>query len=592
MLTSFLIPVYNTELAVLRLCINSVLKAAGNEHEVIVVDDASDKAETREFLSRCESSNLENLKLLRNRENSGVSYSLNKAAESSTGVLYAPVDHDDMVVSTGFEQMLFYQTYYGLTWAYSDEYQISYKGLVINRMYKPTYCPQLLRSVMYINHLQLIPNTLFESVGGYRESFEGSQDHDLALRLSEKTTPIHVETIAYLWRRGKTSLSVEDGRIQDFSIEASKRALKEHFARLGRVGDITPYYLRPRPDLPEQPTGTFISRIQPQSIPKLSIIIPCKLGTTLRLSGSEITVLPHCLQSLRRTLPETFEPTMESPEVEIVLVLNHDDDVQHANELLTKYDFKGESYCDSEGFNFARKCNLGAQLASGDILVFLNDDIDLQTVGWTSHVISLLQEKDVGCVGGMLLNVDLTVQSCGDNIGRSSAVHYAPEPIASSVGDAMHRYIADHETTSVTGAFFCCRRETFETLNGFSLAFPNSFQDVDFCLRARNRHLRCIVSPHVRLLHFESVTRNPSVDRPTLDALRQIHASSMAPLDPFALHRYEKINVPVFTYTGIRYYLGQCKRLLKWVIAIVFFYLLPGPRHPRGVLTKSECQIR
>ena len=109
MRTSFLIPVYNTELAILRTCINSVLKAAGDEHEVVVVDDASDRAETQEFLSRCESSDLENLKLLRNSENSGVSYSLNKAAKSSTGILYAPVDHDDMVVSSGFEQMLIYQ---------------------------------------------------------------------------------------------------------------------------------------------------------------------------------------------------------------------------------------------------------------------------------------------------------------------------------------------------------------------------------------------------------------------------------------------------------------------------------------------------
>ena len=592
MRTSFLIPVYNTELAVLRLCINSVLKSAGSEHEVVVVDDASDRAETREFLSRCESADLKNLKVFRNSENSGVSYSLNKAAKSSTGILYAPVDHDDMVVSSGFEQMLIYQTYYGLSWAYSDEHQISYKGLVINRMYKPMYCPQLLRSVMYINHLQLIPKHLFESVGGYRESFEGSQDHDLALRLSEKVTPIHVETIAYLWRRGKASLSVEDGRIHDFSIEASQRALEEHFDRLGRVADITPYYLRPRPKSPEQPTGTFISRIRPQSIPKVSIIIPCKLGTTMRLDGSEIAVLPHCLQSLRRTMPEAFEPTMESPEVEIILVLNHDDDVQHADELLSKFGFMGKSFCDRVGFNFARKCNLGSEYASGEILVFLNDDSELQTVGWTSHVISLLQEEDVGCVGGMLLNTDRTVQSCGDNIGRSSAVHYAPESIPSSVGDAMHRYIADHETTSVTGAFFCCRKDTFKSLNGFSLAFPNSFQDVDFCLRARNRDLRCIVSPHVRVLHFESVTRNPVVDISTLTALRHMHAPGMASVDPFAMYRYEKINVPVFTFTGIRYYLGQCKRLLKYVVTTVVFFMMSGPHQPRGVLKKTEWKIR
>ena len=105
MLASFLIPVYNTELAVLRLCINSVLKAAGGEHEVVVVDDASDRAETLDFLSRCKSAGLENLKLLRNSENSGISYSLNKGVDNATGALYAPVDHDDMVVTSGFRQI-------------------------------------------------------------------------------------------------------------------------------------------------------------------------------------------------------------------------------------------------------------------------------------------------------------------------------------------------------------------------------------------------------------------------------------------------------------------------------------------------------
>ena len=102
MYTSFLIPVYNTDLAILRLCINSALKAAGDEHEVVVVDDASSRAETREFLSRCEASGFDNLTVLRNTENCGVSYSLNKAADNATGVLYAPVDHDDMVVTAGF----------------------------------------------------------------------------------------------------------------------------------------------------------------------------------------------------------------------------------------------------------------------------------------------------------------------------------------------------------------------------------------------------------------------------------------------------------------------------------------------------------
>jgi GT2 family glycosyltransferase len=591
MRTSFLIPVYNTDLAILRLCINSALKAAGDEHEVVVVDDASSEAETREFLSRCEASGFDNLIVLRNAENCGVSYSLNKAAEIATGVLYAPVDHDDMIVTHGFQYMLRYQNYYGINWAYSDETQIDYKGIPINFMHKPQYDAQLLRSVMYINHLQLIPSELFETVAGYREGFEGSQDHDLALRMSERIAPNHVNTVAYLWRRYDETQSVTSGQIADISIEASRRALQDHFDRLGLNATVRPYQLRPSPDLPPQPTGTFVSRILPSSIPKLSIIIPCRLGTLTTINKKTTVVLEHCLQSIRASLGEVDKTKLESPETEIILVLNREDDVELADQLIINYDLNGFSICDEEGFNFARKCNLGTESASGEILVFLNDDTDIQTEGWTTHVICLLQEDDVACVGGMLLNENRTVQSCGDNVGRNSAVHYVPSVSASSVGDSMHRYIADHETTSVTGAFFCCRKSTFKMLGGFSSVFPNSFQDVDYCLRARARNMRCIVSPHVKLLHFESASRNPQVDAETLSTIREFHSPIIGPPDSFGLWAYERPIVPFFTLTGVRYYLSQLRRLIRRGAFIMLTKLSPEPRHPRGILDKSEWRI-
>ena len=591
MRTSFLIPVYNTDLAILRLCINSALKAAGDEHEVVVVDDASSEAETREFLSRCEASGFDNLTVLRNTENCGVSYSLNKAVGNATGDLYAPVDHDDMVVPFGFQQMLGYIKYHGVSWAYSDELQITYKGIPCGFMHKPDFSLQLLRSVMYINHLQLISRDLFHIAGGYREGFEGSQDHDLALRLSERTSPIHVDVIAYLWRRGAISQSVIHGQITDASIQASRRAIEEHFARLALTAQVKSVDVAPLPELSSQPTGTFISRILPQTVPKVSIIIPCRLGTTTTVDGVEIKVLTHCLQSIRKSLPVVDSHTLESPPFETILVLNHEDDLETGQQLIAHFDLDGIVVCDETGFNFARKCNLGAQHSSGDILVFLNDDTDIQTSGWTSHVISLLEEDDVACVGGMLLNADRTVQSCGDNVGRNSAVHYAPESIASSVGDMMHRYIADHETTSVTGAFLCCKKDTFMKLDGFSTVFPNSFQDVDFCLRARSRGFRCITSPHVRLLHFESASRNPEVDASTLWLIRKFHPAMMGLVDPFAFYQYEKVRVPFFTLTAVRYYLSQLRRLIRRGAFIMLTKLSREPRHPRGILDKSEWRI-
>ena len=181
MRVSFIVPVFDTEVDVLRLCVNSVLKAAGHEHEVVLVDDASRRLETRAFVDRCADSGIENLVVLRNAENSGVSYTLNSAASAATGSVFAPVDHDDVVVSQGFEQLLRCARYHDSAWTYSDEIQVDAKGFLIRRMFKPDYSPQLLRSTMYINHLQIFSQELFERVGGYRLGFEGSQDHDLSL---------------------------------------------------------------------------------------------------------------------------------------------------------------------------------------------------------------------------------------------------------------------------------------------------------------------------------------------------------------------------------------------------------------------------
>jgi len=588
---SFLVPVYDTDVAVLRLCINSVLKAAAEEHEVVIVDDRSHRAETCDFLDRCEACGVENLKILRNSQNSGVSYSLNKAAAAATGELYAPVDHDDMVVTDGVHHMLKYIDYYRSNWTYSDEVQITYKGVPRGFMYKPDYSPQLLRSVMYINHLQLFSRELFQKVGGYREGFEGSQDHDLALRLSEQTTPAHVDVIAYLWRRGMISQSVHYGEIAESSIQASCRALEEHFKRLTLTSQVKAVTLPAYAELSAQPTGTYISRILPATVPKVSIIIPCRLGTTTMVDGVKVKILEHCLKSIRSSIPNSDSYTLESPSFEIVLVFNHENDVEEGQQLISYFDLKGVVVCDEPGFNFARKCNLGAQQSSGDILVFLNDDTDFQTIGWTSHVISLLQEDDVACVGGMLLNADRSVQSCGDNVGRNSAVHYVPKPSASSVGDMMHRYIADHETTSITGAFLCCKKDTFMTMDGFSTAFPNSFQDVDFCLRARRKGLRCITSPHVRLLHFESASRNPVVDMVTLSLIRKFHQDLMGPLDAFALYQYEIPTMPIFTRTALRYNLARFKKWLGRNAFIILAHLKPGPRHPRGILDKKDWRV-
>ena len=592
MQVSFLIPVYNTDPAVLTLCVNSALKAAADHHQVVMVDDASDNAQTLDFLDRCKLAGLANLKLVHASANAGVSHALNLAAAEASGDLLAPVDHDDVVVSQGFSQTLRCLSYHHASWVYSDEIQVDANGFLIRRMYKPDWSPQLLRSLMYINHLQVFSRDLFDKVGGYREGFEGSQDHDLALRMSEQAEPVHAETIAYHWRILNQTQSRSGEQLSSQTIDHSQQALREHFARRGQEVSVEPVQLRRHPDSEPEPIGVYRSRLQPARLAAVSIVIPCRLGTRKVVNGTELILLEHCLHALRESVPSAVGRQDAHASVEIVLVLNHEDDASEAKSLIDRFGFDGVVACDQPGFDFARKCNLGAQMAQGDMLVFLNDDTDMQTPGWISDVASLLEEDDVACVGGMLQNADRTVQSCGDNVGRDSAVHYAPDPNAGNVGDTMHRYLADHETTSISGAFLCCRRSTFETLDGFSEAFPNSFQDVDFCLRARARGMRCITAPGIRLLHFESATRDAKVDFDTLSALRSFHGPGLAGKDPYAFWRYQPIYFSIFSYNGLKLRAFILARVFVRAARRIEKALTTRPRCWRGVLKKSEYRVR
>ena len=142
----------------------------------------------------------------------------------------------------------------------------------------------------------------------------------------------------------------------------------------------------------------------------------------------------------------------------------------------------------------------------------------------------------------------------------------------------MQRYVVDHETCSISGAFFCCKNSIFSSLGGFSLAFPNSFQDVDFCLRARRQQLRCVLSPSIRLLHFESSSREPTVDDETIQMLRNIHADLTAPMDAYQLWRYQPIHVEWLSIHGLVYLRNQTKPTVKRLVAVLLRLLWPKPR--------------
>jgi GT2 family glycosyltransferase len=570
MQVSFIIPVYNTDYQILKICVNSVLHCLQAKHQLILIDDASSSPGTTEFLERCNVNTNFNIKVFRNSENSGVSYSLNKGIAESQGSLISPVDHDDLVLPAGFFAAVRYQRYFGSSWLFTDEQQVDQKGYLVNNFFKPEFSKQLLRSVMYINHLQIFSRELFNQVSGYQEGFEGSQDHDLALRMSEFVTPRHVPVFGYHWRIQPDTQSRIKFDVSESVTQSSITAVAQHFQRQGQEASVT---------LARVGSSTYHARITSNSGTKVSVIIPCRLGTKRIVNGQELVLLENCLKHLRETT-QSSSSNDTNQLLEVILVLNHEDDCEIGKHLLQQFQLSGDAIIDKPGFNFSRKCNLGSDYSRGDILVFLNDDTEIITSGWIDTVVSLLTEDDVACVGGMLLNDDGTVQSCGDVVGALGANHYVPDPVADNVGDPMQRYVVDHETCSISGAFFCCNSRTFTKLGKFNQAFPNSFQDVDFCLRARKKQMRCILSPSIRLLHFESSTREPTVDDETLQMLRTIHSSLIAPPDSYQLWRYQPVRVVRWLSLHGILHARQCtKTFIKKTLSNIKRFTLSQPRN-------------
>jgi GT2 family glycosyltransferase len=196
-------------------------------------------------------------------------------------------------------------------------------------------------------------------------------------------------------------------------------------------------------------------------------------------------------------------------------------------------------------FNFSEKCNVGAARATGELLLFLNDDVQVITPDWIETLIGFCQEPDVGAVGCELLFEDGTIQHAGHVYIGGNPAHVMfgrlPDP-------AVNRNVLflDREVSGVTAAAMMCPAEVFDEVGGFSAEFPSNYNDVDLSLKIRSKGYRIVVSPHARLHHFESMSRDPQL---APDELERIRARWWVELnhDPYysPQHRYDSYPMPV-----------------------------------------------
>ena len=479
-LISVIVPVYNTPEKLLIAAIDSVRNQSYPHWELCICDDASPNKSVRSCLSELAAKD-SRIKLTFSAKNGGISRATNQAAGLANGKYFALMDHDDELTPNAlYEIAKAINSDREVEVIYSDQDKLNEKGEIEEPFYKPDWSLELFRSVMYVGHLLVVKSELFRQVNGMDAQFDGVQDFEFMLRVSEKASSIkHIPQILYHWRMlpGSIALGLDEKGKKIEQLQS--RAVNAHFQRLGmRATAVSHPRHRHRVLVQPNPRETF---------PLVSMVILTK----------------DAPQHIGRCLESIFKRTTY-PNFEVIVVDNNTTDTK-ALEILKQYPIKIVPF--PEKFNFSKANNLGVQNTQGEFIILLNNDIEVMTPSWVENLLFYCEFPDVAVVGPLLLFPDQSVQHAGVVLGiRGTADHIMRNFPADSDGYAGS-LSSPREVSAVTGACLMVKRSDYVGSGGLVEFYSTHYQDVDFCLRFLAGGKRNIFVPYAVLIHYEGSSR-------------------------------------------------------------------------------------
>ena len=479
---SIIMPAYNTPERFLRDAIQSVLNQAYTDWELCIADDASTAEHIKPILEEYAAKD-DRIKLLFRSENGHISAASNSALSLATGEFVALLDHDDMISPDAlYHVAVMLNLHPEADMIYADEDKMDEQGNRRDPFFKPDWCPDSFLSRMYTCHLGVYRRSLVEEIGGFRVGYEGSQDYDLVLRLTEKTDRIfHIPKILYHWRIHSQSTASELEN-KDYATDAAYKALSEALERRGEPGKLIP-----------TEGGHWIVRYEIQSYDLVTVIIPTRnYGSTLNT----------CLTSI-------FEKTTY-PNYEVLVIDNGSTDPETL-EILSKWQAKEPDRFRCEPldipFNFSKINNYAVKQAKGKYILLLNNDTEVLKPDWMTAMVEQAQRPSIGAVGALLLYPDDTIQHAGVVVGLGGVAGHSHKQFPASAPGYFYQIKTVNNYSAVTAACLMCRREVFEEVGGLEEDLRIAFNDVDFCLKIAAKGYRNVYLPHVVLYHYESKSR-------------------------------------------------------------------------------------
>ena len=483
---SIVVPLYNTPLNFLEELLDSVVNQTYRNWELCCVDAGQDTAVGQHVQARAKAD--PRIRYQKLTENEGIAGNTNHGFELATGDYIALLDHDDILHPCALWYTAQAIVEQGADFVYTDE--ATFEGKVENVVlyhFKPDFMLDNLRSNNYICHLTTFSKVLMEQAGGgERAEYNGSQDYDLFLRLTEKARKIaHIPHALYYWRSSPNS-TASDISAKTYCLDAGIAALKAHYARCGvAVDDVTL--------IPGTP-GYYKTDYTMAHPGRVSILIP---------TCDHIRDLETCVESIyaRTTYPD----------FEILLIENNSKEEQ----TFRSYERMQKEHPDTlkvltwqgKGFNYSALNNFGARYATGEYLLLLNNDTEVITPGWLEEMVMYAQQKRVGCVGAKLLYPDDTIQHAGVGFGIGGVAGHLHKYFPATSDGYMGRLNSVQDVYGDTAACLLIRKEIYDEVHGLDESYAVAFNDVDFCVRVREAGYTNVFTPFAQLYHYESKSR-------------------------------------------------------------------------------------
>ena len=483
---SIVVPLYNTPLNFLEELLDSVVNQTYRNWELCCVDAGQDTAVGQHVQARAKAD--PRIRYQKLTENEGIAGNTNHGFELATGDYIALLDHDDILHPCALWYTAQAIVEQGADFVYTDE--ATFEGKVENVVlyhFKPDFMLDNLRSNNYICHLTTFSKVLMEQAGGgERAEYNGSQDYDLFLRLTEKARKIaHIPHALYYWRSSPNS-TASDISAKTYCIDAGIAALKAHYARCGIAVDDVAL-------IPGTP-GYYKTDYTIEHPGRVSILIP---------TCDHIRDLETCVESIyaRTTYPD----------FEILLIENNSKEEQ----TFRSYERMRKEHPDTlkvltwqgKGFNYSALNNFGAQYATGEYLLLLNNDTEVITPGWLEEMVMYAQQKRVGCVGAKLLYPDDTIQHAGVGFGIGGVAGHLHKYFPATSDGYMGRLNYVQDVYGDTAACLLIRKEIYDEVHGLDESYAVAFNDVDFCVRVREAGYTNVFTPFAQLYHYESKSR-------------------------------------------------------------------------------------